>query len=808
MRDYQKLEDHFTMLSNHTSKLQTLNNREVYRYSKSLAQTIELFNQWMELHNKILKLNDHMIDEVHPVSDDLDRELNLFRNNSGRIKQLKEEEIIKNINGLANQIQDDAKSLHDRLDLAERNLIEPMDLPMNDIQYLQLEVSKNRSSLNTVSKQAKDTLDDCINVINSTDNDTMTQLDSHQEMLQTLNEVDIPRITENIDSIFNYGEKTTQTKLHEDNKKNQIEISNLKQELSEFQKKIGKINTKIQEVGKQILEVKDNIKDFKDIEKEQQLYQNVINQLEEIEAQANKINDKEVLKDLGFEQMSLVEQKKNIIAHLNNLVNEFNANNQSIKQEEKVNRESVSKSIVSNRLSELNFKTKDIKKQTKNIEEKLDLGKGKALILDQRLAELVEKELPKFIKDLNQKTGLLEQKDAIIESMLQKIQSEEDALDRIIKFVNETAEKVKKHGDPEQIKKVMDIRDDLMNQKANLNRKKAMINGFIDKLDNMENNAISNDELLDAINDLKNIEKKLDKESEKKKEQEQKIKQQLNDLGLASLSNQLFLADRELQKTDIQIRELESEQKDLKRRLAHIKDEIAEAESQEFLMKDPEYREQVNKLKEQAARIEVKIKSVESQKEKLQRYRERNQQLKERLEQVDPDNIPEELELAELLEGVEQQKEKVRNSVLNQQEVSNALFDLETDLDSFKGVKDQKKKLEQAMQDLATQLGDLMQNFEDNVETNSELAHKLLLSCEEMFKDSQPDYTADYWEERHQINTSIDTVKQQINKLNKFRQVFNEKDEFIKDKMEKVRKSGGNNLQTIVLELKKCQNEI
>lgn len=43
-----------------------------------------------------------------------------------------------------------------------------------------------------------------------------------------INEMDIPRITENIDAIFNMGEKTCHSRLHEDNKKNQIEISNLK----------------------------------------------------------------------------------------------------------------------------------------------------------------------------------------------------------------------------------------------------------------------------------------------------------------------------------------------------------------------------------------------------------------------------------------------------------------------------------------------------------------------------------------------------------------------------------------------------
>lgn len=80
-------------------------------------------------------------------------------------------------------------------------------------------------------------------------------------------------------------------------------------------------------MGKQILEVKESVKDFKDIEKEQQLYQNVINELEEIEAEANKINQKELLVTMPFDNISLVEQKKDIIAMLNNLVNEFNLNN-------------------------------------------------------------------------------------------------------------------------------------------------------------------------------------------------------------------------------------------------------------------------------------------------------------------------------------------------------------------------------------------------------------------------------------------------------------------------------------------------
>lgn len=51
-------------------------------------------------------------------------------------------------------------------------------------------------------------------------------------------------------------------------------------------------------------------------------------------------------------------------------------------------------------------------------------------------------------------------------------------------------------------------------------------------------------------------------------------------------------------------------------------------------------------------------------------------------------------------------------------------------------------------------------------------------------------------------------LRDQNVKLVGFKAIFDEKDEFIKDKMEKVRREGGNNLSTIVLELKKCQNDI
>lgn len=102
---------------------------------------------------------------------------------------------------------------------------------------------------------------------------------------------------------------------------------------------------------------------------------------------------------------------------------------------------------------------------------------------------------------------------------------------------------------------------------------------------------------------------------------------------------------------------------------------------------------------------------------------------------------------------------------MNQNEAAQALEVLEQDMDNFKGIKDQKKKLELAMQELASQLGDQMQNFEESIESNSEVAKKILLSCEEMKKDSLPDYTADYWEERHSIDSNIDLLQSEIVKL-------------------------------------------
>ena len=61
-------------------------------------------NKWVDLCNKIQALDDHLIDEIQPKSNQLDQDLFDMQNDVSKLRQQQEEEIIKDINKLVSQI--------------------------------------------------------------------------------------------------------------------------------------------------------------------------------------------------------------------------------------------------------------------------------------------------------------------------------------------------------------------------------------------------------------------------------------------------------------------------------------------------------------------------------------------------------------------------------------------------------------------------------------------------------------------------------------------------------------------------------
>jgi hypothetical protein len=112
------------------------------------------------------------------------------------------------------------------------------------------------------------------------------------------------------------------------------------------------------------------------------------------------------------------------------------------------------------------------------------------------------------------------------------------------------------------------------------------------------------------------------------------------------------------------------------------------------------------------------------------------------------------------------------------------------------------------MQSLAENLGEDMQTFEESIDEYLNKCKMILLSCQEMKKDSEPDYTADYWEERNQIERAMKSLNKEKESLLKFRAIFEEKDDYIKGQMEKIRRSNFKVMQEVVVNLKKTKADV
>ena len=125
-------------------------------------------------------------------------------------------------------------------------------------------------------------------------------------------------------------------------------------------------------------------------------------------------------------------------------------------------------------------------------------------------------------------------------------------------------------------------------------------------------------------------------------------------------------------------------------------------------------------------------------------------------------------------------------------------------------LKDQEenKALDNELQELAEFLGEEMQNFEEIEGQIPETLIWMIKSCEEMLKDSQPDNTADYWEEKDKIAKWLDDLKKAQKALNELQPVYESKDAQIKEIMHGLKGADKEKVAGIVDKLKKIKEEV
>lgn len=106
-------------------------------------------------------------------------------------------------------------------------------MSQNDLLHLKNEVERYKSSLATTQAQKKIFLDESLGLSDGSNDKPVTAEDleilkeNYQSLLQQ-DARDIPRIKKKIDDLEGYYSKLHQDKIHEENKKTQFLISDLK----------------------------------------------------------------------------------------------------------------------------------------------------------------------------------------------------------------------------------------------------------------------------------------------------------------------------------------------------------------------------------------------------------------------------------------------------------------------------------------------------------------------------------------------------------------------------------------------------
>ena len=146
------------------------------------------------------------------------------------------------------------------------------------------------------------------------------------EHLQKLEQIDTPKLIQNIESLDQFVIKALRNQLNEDNKKSQAKIAVMKKQYDELQKKIEAVNNKYGDC-RTLIDTFDESFDTEDFERLQEIQQidDLLNE-EEINIYGSQENPK---------HESLQGIKKTVIVAINDLVSQFNDNNKLIKEQNK-----------------------------------------------------------------------------------------------------------------------------------------------------------------------------------------------------------------------------------------------------------------------------------------------------------------------------------------------------------------------------------------------------------------------------------------------------------------------------------------
>ncbi len=222
------------------------------------------------------------------------------------------------------------------------------------------------------------------------------QLRYNLKSLEKQQNVDLPRIKVNIDMLEAFAVKAMKNRLNDDNRKSQAQISQMKKNYEDLQKEIDDLNVKLGKTKDDFAGVQGRL-DTEDKEKDNDYQFKVLDKINECDKDINGHKSAETQTGPA----SLTARKKEIIASINKMVNQFNENNKMIKENNKAQKSEKE-------INELILKNKQIQKECEDIEDKVEQGKVFAGQIDERLNLILDPTLPELEAKFEEKNALID----------------------------------------------------------------------------------------------------------------------------------------------------------------------------------------------------------------------------------------------------------------------------------------------------------------------------------------------------------------------------------------------------------------
>lgn len=405
------------------SSLKKLKLVEQVEQTKNIEILVKNLQDWQDLYDSLKNLKENQIDPADFDAQKAQQEVQKYIDSISAGRKEEFDDLIKKIQKAAKHIRDGGEEQKTRLDTFSKKYLDGDMAKLisdGDLLFLSKEVTRYDSSILSMQGQKDATLEESTKIdvsLKSKEkkhvitNDDIHVLRVNLKTLEKQMNVDLPRIKQNIDMLEAFAIKALKNRLNEDNRKSQNQISQMKKNYEDLQKEIDSLNTKHAKVKEEFKALQIKL-DTEDKEKDNDFAFKIADKLVDCDKDIN--GHKGVDNSIPGAPASLTARKKEIIASINKMVNQFNENNKLIKENNKVQKSEKE-------INDLIKKNKQIQDECSDIDEKVGLGKIFSQQIDERLNLILEPTIPELEEKYDEKNKLIDQCDDLFDSLEEKL---------------------------------------------------------------------------------------------------------------------------------------------------------------------------------------------------------------------------------------------------------------------------------------------------------------------------------------------------------------------------------------------------